>query len=192
MIPFWYKEALGRWLLSAPSAFGGLNFWNESARKSSYSPRKVLFLYGSAFSWVYSKERFRERSYSVKSSSSPRKALCKVLVKSSFSMGALSLKRALSGALSWTHMERFRSAFRGLSERFRDSRERLRERFRERFTRTKLLKCKRSKVPESARKRSERFLIYRTSHRPIIIIKLHQTTSIYQMIKKIVIIQIIF
>ena len=103
------------------------------------------------------KRALSERSYSVKSPSSPRKALCKalckVLVKSSFSMGALShgctQKSAFGSAFVNSYgalSEHFRSAFRGLSERFRRFRERLRERFREHFTRTKLLKCKRSKA----------------------------------------------
>ena len=135
--------------------------------KALASPRIVLFLYGSAFSWVHSKERFRERSYSVKSPSSPRKALCKVLVKSSFSMGALShgcpqksafgsafvnsygalserFQRAfgaLSGTLGSAYASAFGSALRGLN--FWNA------------------------SAQSARKRSERFLIYRTSHRPV-------------------------
>ena len=107
------------------------------------------------------KRALSERSYSVKSPSSPRKALCKalckVLVKSSFSMGALShgctQKSAFGSAFVNSYgalSEHFRSAFRGLLERFQsafgDFRERLRERFRESFTRIKLLKCKRSKA----------------------------------------------
>ena len=87
---------------------------------------------------------------------SPRQAFVKPSikpsVKPSFSIGALSYFLNLGSAFVNSYgalSERFRGAFRGLSKRFQsafgDFRERLREHFRERFTRTKLLKCKRSK-----------------------------------------------
>ena len=124
--------------------------------KALASPRIVLFLYGSAFSWVHSKERFRERSYSVKSPSSPRKALCKAL----FERARKRSERFLIGALAWTFgsafvnsygalSDHFRSALGALSEGFRSAFGDFRERSRERFTRTKLLKCKRSKCSKA-------------------------------------------
>ena len=50
-------------------ALSGALIFRKVLVKPSSSPRKalckVLFLYGSAFSWVHLKERFRERSCKV-------------------------------------------------------------------------------------------------------------------------------
>ena len=72
------------------------------------------------------KRALSERSYSVKSPSSPRKALCKAL----FERARKRSERFLIGALAWTFGSAFVNSYGSLSDRFRSTFGALSERFR--------------------------------------------------------------